>query len=165
MGLKRRRGGKFGRTPSRAIKADKSGTVLRFRDFRWRGVGVESYKRSSPCTWSGINRQVLVAGSRGAAIGFDVRYFEIEPGGYSTLETHTHAHVIVGVRGRGRVRIGSRWHSVRHLDTCYIAPRAAHQLRNSEREPFGFFCLVDAERDAAVPLLAEGAQRSKAPRA
>ena len=37
-------------------------------------------------------------------------------------------------------------------DTVYVAPDEVHQLRNHGGEPFGFFCLVDAERDAPVPL-------------
>jgi len=165
MASRRRANGKLGGSRPRPRGVDKSGTLLRFRDYRWRGVGVESYKRCWQRTWSGIKRQVLIAGSRGAEIGFDLRYFEIAPGGYSTLETHAHAHVIVAVRGRGKVRIGSRWYLMQHLDTCYVPPRTAHQLRNKEREPFGFFCLVDAERDAAVPLLTETAQHPRASRA
>jgi hypothetical protein len=33
------------------------------------------------------------------------------------------------------------------LDTLYIAPEAPHQLSNPFREPFGFFCIVNAKRD------------------
>lgn len=120
--------------------------VLRFHRFRWSGVAPETYKQELESTWAGMSRHVLIAGSRGAPIAFDLRYFEVEPGGYSALETHAHAHVIVAVRGKGRLRVGRQWHTLQPLDACYVAPRAMHQLRNESRKPFGFFCLVDAER-------------------
>jgi ribulose-bisphosphate carboxylase large chain len=80
-------------------------------------------------------------------MAFDVRYFEIEGGGHSTFERHRHAHVVIGLRGAGRVRIGSRWRPLKPLDACYIGPETPHQLRNDGGEPFGFLCVVDAERD------------------
>ena len=41
-------------------------------------------------------------------------------------------------------------------DTVYVGPHEVHQLHNpSATEPFGFLCLVDAERDAPVPVAAE----------
>jgi len=39
---------------------------------------------------------------------FVTRYFEIQPGGYSTLERHQHPHAVVVIRGRGRVMLGDR---------------------------------------------------------
>ena len=39
-------------------------------------------------------------------------------------------------------------HEVGFGDTVYVAPHEVHQLRNaSATEPFGFLCMVDAERD------------------
>jgi ribulose-bisphosphate carboxylase large chain len=34
-----------------------------------------------------------------------------------------------------------------YLDTLYIAPEVPHQLTNPYKEPFGFFCIVNAKRD------------------
>jgi ribulose-bisphosphate carboxylase large chain len=130
-------------------------SLRRQRDFRWRGVEPERYKDGGEGDWGAVTRHVLFAGSRGAAIGFDVRYFEIARGGHSTLERHRHAHVVIAVRGVGRVRLGRRWHRLRPLDSCYIEPHAPHQLRNDEEEPFGFLCVVDARRDRGVPLDAD----------
>jgi ribulose-bisphosphate carboxylase large chain len=130
---------------------------------RWRAVEVESYKPpGADANWAETTRQVLFAGSRGAPVDFDVRYFEVARGGYSSLERHHHAHVVVAVRGEGRVRLGRRWHRLRPLDVCYIGPNVAHQLRNAGRGRFGFFCVVDAERDAARPVadrVTSGARR------
>jgi ribulose-bisphosphate carboxylase large chain len=42
-----------------------------------------------------------LSGKRGESQRFHVRYFEIAPGGYSTLEKHEHEHVVIPIRGRG----------------------------------------------------------------
>ena len=57
--------------------------------------------------WRGLTRHTLVPGGSVAA-GFEQRYFEIEPGGYSSLEKHEHVHVVVTLRGEGRVLVGDR---------------------------------------------------------
>ena len=43
-------------------------------------------------------------GKHGESCAFHVRYFEVGPGGYSTLEKHQHEHVVIPIRGRGVVR-------------------------------------------------------------
>ena len=125
--------------------------VHRFRpDYRWDGVPVEEYKQAAE-HWSGVARTTLVGG-RGERTAFHVRYFEIAPGGFSSRERHEHEHVVVVLRGRGQVLLGDALHEVGYGDTVYVAPHETHQLRNpSAAEPFGFLCVVDAERDAPVP--------------
>jgi quercetin dioxygenase-like cupin family protein len=77
-------------------------------------------------------------------------YFEIGSGGFSTLEHHAHEHGVIVLRGRGQVHLGGTWHEVGIGDVVYIAPHEIHQLRNVSEEPFGFLCIVDAERDRPV---------------
>ena len=91
-------------------------------------------------------------GSGGAPINFDVRYFELAPGGRTNFEQHRHAHVVIGLRGSGRVRLGRRWVRLRRHDTCYVAPETPHELHNDRRTPFGFLCIVDAARDRGRPV-------------
>lgn len=137
------------RTGEPVVKA----LVRRGRGLRWRGVKLERYKRANAGeAWSNVTRQVLFAGSRGDAMAFDVRYFEVTGRGYSSLESHHHAHAVVGMRGQGRVRIGPRWYQLRPFDACYIGPNVAHQLCNAGTEPFGFLCVVDAKRAAGRPV-------------
>jgi ribulose-bisphosphate carboxylase large chain len=121
--------------------------VLRFEpDFRWQDVPVVNYKAPAD-HWCGIRRMVLV-GDRGESTGFQVRYFEIEPGGFSSLEHHVHEHAVVVLRGRGEVQLGEQVHELGFGDTVYVAPNELHQFRNpSTSEPFGFLCIVDARRD------------------
>ena len=126
--------------------------VLPARRFRWRGAAAEDYRDFAGADMVGATRQVLAAGSSGAAIGFDVRYFELAPAARTRLESHRHAHVVVVLRGSGRVRLGRRWAVLRRFDACYVAPGTVHQLHNDGRRRFGFLCIVDAVRDRGVPL-------------
>ena len=38
------------------------------------------------------------------------------------------------------------------MDTLYVAPNEPHQLINTGTDPFGFICIVDAERDRPKTL-------------
>jgi quercetin dioxygenase-like cupin family protein len=119
--------------------------VMRFADHRWDGVPAAEYKAPAD-HWCGITRMVLV-GDRGESTGFALRYFEIAPGGFSSLESHAHEHAVVVLRGRGEVQLGDAVHDVGFGDAVYVAPHEVHQLRNRGTEPFGFLCIVDRERD------------------
>jgi quercetin dioxygenase-like cupin family protein len=118
-------------------------------DFRWDEIPIQPYK--SPADhWCGIQRTIL-AGASGEQTAFHVRYFEIEPGGFSSREHHAHEHVVVVLRGRGQVQLGEEVHELSFGDVVYVAPHEAHQFRNASDEPFGFLCMVDAQRDKPVP--------------
>lgn len=123
----------------------------------WEGVEPERYKAEEG-GWAAIARHVLV-GARGEGARFDLRYFEIAPGGRSSLEKHVHAHVVVAVRGRGRVLLGGEVREMGFLDTAYISPDDPHQLLNPYGEPFGFLCIVDRDRDRPRSLAPEELER------
>jgi quercetin dioxygenase-like cupin family protein len=89
---------------------------------------------------------------RGESAKFHVRYFEVEPGGHSSLEKHEHEHAVICVRGKGRALAGEKIFEVGFMDTLYVAPNEPHQLFNPFEEPFGFICIVDAERDRPKTL-------------
>ncbi|MGE0488613.1 MAG: cupin domain-containing protein [Vulcanimicrobiota bacterium] len=114
--------------------------------FDWNNVPIADYKPSDD-SWRGVTRRSFV-GERGESPLFHLRYFEIEKGGYTTLEQHQHEHVVVCMRGRGQAVLGCRTIEMGFGDVVYVAPNDAHQFRNDDRdEPFGFFCIVNAERD------------------
>lgn len=116
--------------------------------FRWEHIELEPYKVSAHKggEFAGASRQVLIGG-HGERVAFHLRYFELEAGGYTSLERHRHSHVVVGARGRGLVRVGDETYTLRPMDTVYIGPEQAHQLRAMGRSRFGFFCIVNALRD------------------
>lgn len=113
-------------------------------DYTWDDVPIQRYKPGTG-DWAGIVRQVLI-GFR-EATSFHLRYFEIAPGGYSSLEQHDHAHAVIVVRGEGEAIVADGVTPMGFLDTLYIAPNTAHQFLNRTDKPFGFLCIVDAVRD------------------
>lgn len=111
--------------------------------FRWEGVRVAPYKPEGT-HFAGLTRQLLFDGGEG--LGCQLRYFEIEPGGYSSLERHHHAHAIMVVRGPGRGFVGDRVLDLGINDLVRVPPLTWHQFRAGE-SPFGFLCMVDCARD------------------
>lgn len=115
-------------------------------DFRWDGREPVVYKVSSELPFRDVSRTELI-GTTGEQSAFDLRYFEIAPGGYSSREKHLHTHVILAARGSGILISGESQFSLQPFDVAYIPPLQVHQLQNQSSEPFGFFCVVDRDRD------------------
>ena len=112
--------------------------------FRWEDISVLAYKEDAG-TFRGITRQVLHDG--GEDLGTQLRYFEIEAGGHSTLEQHQHVHCVFIARGRGACLIGDKVHELGVHDVVYVPPGTWHQFRATHDEPLGFLCLVSCNRD------------------
>jgi quercetin dioxygenase-like cupin family protein len=98
-----------------------------------------------------VTRQLL-AGGPASASAFELRYFELAPGGRTSHERHQHEHAVVVLRGEGEVLLGDAVHPLHPGDLVRVAAGDPHQFRNDGDEPFGFLCVVDAERDRPVPL-------------
>ena len=114
------------------------------KGFNWKGISVLAYKEEGS-HFKAISRRILFEGSK--RIKAQLRYFEIAPAGYSTLERHEHIHVVIIQRGAGRALVGSEILSLRPFDIVEIAPNVWHQFQASNRGPFGFLCLVNSVRD------------------
>lgn len=138
--------------PPRAFPFDaQAPRVLAHRPgFEWSGRPSSAYKDARDLArdlaFKGVRRVELV-GKFGERSRTDLRYFEIEPGGYSSLEKHLHTHIVIGARGRGVLVLGTSRETLSPMDVACIGPLEAHQLRNESSEPFGFFCIVDHDRD------------------
>lgn len=138
--------------PSKNLSNHKTDTdILRCHSFRWDNRFVDSYKTEGLVNFKGILRQNLT-GIFGEKTSFDLRYFEIEPQGYSSLERHEHEHVIIGARGEGVVKKGGVEYLIKAHDIAYIKPHEVHQILNLSNEFFGFYCIVDHHRDRPVAL-------------
>ncbi len=112
--------------------------------FRWEGVELLAYKEQGSAPFKAITRQVLF---QRPELGCELRYFEMQPGGHSTLERHEHAHAVMIFRGHGTCLVGSDVREVASPDLVFIPPMTWHQFRALAQEPFGFLCMVNAERD------------------
>lgn len=116
-------------------------------DFAWEGVERRPYKETDAALFKGISRQILFSE---ANLAGELRYFEIEPGGFSTLERHAHVHGVMVIRGAGRCLVGTEVREIAPFDLVTIPPWTWHQFRTGASEPLGFLCLVDAARDRPV---------------
>ncbi|HUQ68512.1 MAG TPA: RuBisCO large subunit C-terminal-like domain-containing protein [Planctomycetaceae bacterium] len=114
--------------------------------FRWDGRSAVAYKQNGTLPFKDVARTELI-GRHGEQTAFDVRYFEIAPGGYSSLEKHAHTHVVIGLRGTGVLDSRGEQRTINPFDIGYVPPLAVHQLHNRGDEPFGFLCIVDHDRD------------------
>src|SRR5215470_500276 len=81
------------------------------KNFRWEGVDVLPYREDARALFKGVTRQVLFCDPEQES---ELRYFEVAPGGFSTLERHRHTHSVLVLRGSGRCLVGRE---VRQLDT------------------------------------------------
>ena len=113
-------------------------------DFRWAGVRVLAYKEEGSAPFKAITRQVLFQRHE---LECELRYFEMASGGHSTLERHEHAHAVMIFRGRGTCLVGGEVRDVAAPDLVFVPPMTWHQFRATKGEPFGFLCMVNAERD------------------
>ena len=112
--------------------------------YRWDGVELLPYKEDARALFKSVTRQVLFADPAMAA---ELRYFEVAPGGFSTLERHEHMHAVLILRGRGHCLIGDEVRALATRDLVTVPPLTWHQFRATADEPLGFLCMVNATRD------------------
>lgn len=112
--------------------------------FRWAGVEQLRYKEEGTAPFRDVTRQTLF---RRPDMRGELRYFEVAPGGHSTLERHEHVHAVMVIRGAGAVLVGETVSSLKTFDLVTVPPATWHQFRASGDAPLGFLCMVDAERD------------------
>lgn len=116
--------------------------------FRWEGVEVRPYKEVGS-TFSDVSRQVLFEGGDG--LDCELRYFEVAPGGWTSLERHRHAHAVMVIRGSGRALVGRHIYDLATHDLVRVPSLTWHQFRAADTAPLGFLCVVDRERDRPEP--------------
>ena len=68
------------------------------RGHRWEQVELRPYKEDGRALFKTVSRQILFSDPE---LDAELRYFEVEPGGFSTLERHAHMHAVMVLRGRG----------------------------------------------------------------
>ena len=123
---------------------DRSAPFRKFHDYRWEEVAHLPYKEDGAVPFKSVTRQVLF---HEPGMGCELRYFEVDAGGFSTLERHEHAHAVLILRGRGDAMVGSEIRAVETNDLVAVPPWAWHQFRATAGAPLGFLCMVNALRD------------------
>jgi quercetin dioxygenase-like cupin family protein len=126
------------------MEIDQQSLFRAFHDYRWDGVDRLPYKEEGAAPFKAISRQVLFTEPK---LGCELRYFEMAPGGYSTLERHEHMHAVMILRGRGHCLVGEEVRPVQPLELVTIPSWSWHQFRADQGEPLGFLCMVNVVRD------------------
>jgi quercetin dioxygenase-like cupin family protein len=118
------------------------GIIHRYRDqFDWADVELGRYL--SEKEMKGVSVRWLIGPDENAP-NFAMRYFEVEPGGWTSLHQHAHDHGVMVLRGRGQVLLGEEEFEITFGDVVYVLPDEVHQLKNVGDEPFGFLCVIPA---------------------
>ena len=85
----------------------------------------------------------------------EVRYFEVDAGGHTTLEKHEHTHLVIPIKGKGSCLVGDEVLPLAIHDLVYVPSWAWHQFRAAENEVLGFLCMVKVKRDRPTLPTAE----------
>jgi len=122
--------------------------VIKNKNFEWESAERKVYKTDTD-NFRDIHRYSLL-GEAEKDLNFQTRYFEIQPGGYSSLEKHRHPHSVIIIRGKGSVILDNQIAGVQLHDVVYISPDTIHQFHADKNEALGFICVVDRYRDKPV---------------
>jgi mannose-6-phosphate isomerase-like protein (cupin superfamily) len=129
------------------------------KGYRWDGVEERPYKEDERALFKSITRQVLFSDPD---MQGELRYFEVAPDGFSTLERHEHMHAVLILRGRGHCLVGNEVRPLETRDLVTVPPMTWHQFRATRGEPLGFLCMVNAARDKPQLPTAEDMARLEA---
>ena len=94
--------------------------------FRWDTVPQHPYKEDAEAPFKAITRQTLF---NDPGFGCELRYFEMEAGGHSSLERHEHMHAVMILRGTGHCLLGQEVRAIKPFDLVTIPPWVWHQFR------------------------------------
>ena len=129
--------------------------------YRWVGVELRPYKEDERALFRSITRQVLFSDPD---MHGELRYFDVAPGGFSTLERHEHMHAVVILRGHGQCLVGHEVKEIAPHDLVTVPPWTWHQFRAAADAPLGFLCFVNAARDKPqLPTAEELAELKREP--
>ncbi len=117
-----------------------------FKEFEWDSIPKVKYKNNGIKEFSAnVMRQNFISAASG--VDFELRYFECQKDGFTNLEKHKYVYIVIIARGTGKVLIKNKIYHANKFDLFVIPEIVAHQLINMDQEPFGFFCIVNKERD------------------
>lgn len=118
-------------------------TIHRFTgsdfSYDWENVRSKEYPDGAA---KGASKKVMIGPEEGAEY-FVFRYFNIQPGGHSTLEDfHAHDHGVLILHGRALVKVEDEQFEAGPRDIVYISPWVKHSLTTIGDEPLGFLCVI-----------------------
>ena len=122
-----------------------SSKVIKSSGYSWENIEKKEYKTDTQ-NFKDIHRYTLLK-NESPGLNAETRYFEIQPGGYSSLEQHQHTHSVIIIRGSGSVILDNDLQRIHEHDVVYISPETIHQFHADNGQTLGFICVVDNDRD------------------
>ncbi|MDY7009809.1 MAG: cupin domain-containing protein [Planctomycetota bacterium] len=89
----------------------------------------------------GVTMRMLIGPEDGAPT-FNMRLFEVAPGGYTPLHTHSWEHEAYILAGEGTVLADGQERPISAGDCVFVDNDEEHQFRNTGGENLKFLCLV-----------------------
>jgi len=76
------------------------------------------------------------------AENFAMRFFEMDPEGYSPFHSHAWEHEVFILEGEGIVVGGGEERKFRTGDVIFVPPNEKHQFKNTGETTVKFLCLI-----------------------
>src|SRR5438105_439685 len=87
-------------------------------EVRWQDVSVRAYGPENS-TADRATRQILI-GTAENSPHFHMRYFAVQPGGYTSLDQHPHDHGVYILHGQAHLLLGDNEQELNPGDVVYI---------------------------------------------
>lgn len=90
---------------------------------------------------SNVTMRMLI-GPANSAPNFNMRLFEVAPGGHTPLHSHQWEHEVYVLAGAGSVRSADREQPLAPGQCVFVPPGEQHQFHSTSDQPLKFLCLV-----------------------
>jgi quercetin dioxygenase-like cupin family protein len=94
-----------------------------------------------------VRMRMLIGPAEGAP-NFNMRHFEVQPGGCTPHHQHDYEHEVLILQGQGLARSEQGNHPVKAGDVVWVPPNEMHQFQNTGTAPLEFLCLVPVPKGA-----------------
>ncbi len=105
--------------------------------FHYRGVEAKDAEEGA----SKLKVRWLITKDMGAE-NFAMRFFEMDPEGYSPFHSHAWEHEVFILEGEGIVVGGGEERKFRTGDVIFVPPNEKHQFKNTGETTVKFLCLI-----------------------
>ena len=105
--------------------------------FHYEDVGAKDAEKGT----SKLRVRWLITKEMGAE-NFAMRLFEMEPGGYSPLHSHSWEHEVFILEGEGTVFGAGEERKFKANNVIFIPPNEKHQFKNTGETTLKFLCLI-----------------------
>lgn len=90
---------------------------------------------------SNVTMRMLIGPADGAP-NFNMRLFEVAPGGHTPFHCHDWEHEVYILAGAGSIRSADREQPLAPGQCVFLQTGEQHQFRSAADEPLKFLCLV-----------------------